>query len=141
MSRISPLHFVNASLVFGLLLAVTDAVAQTQSPAGGGGGGGGTTSQLVNTACEQGHINKCGQRSLGETCTWTMHVDLSAVQRSGGFTFGTQTCVSKGYIDLYKDFESENRTGGCYVLPRTPWDGSGWGRRGDEDGDDSEESC
>ncbi len=137
MSRISPFHFVNASLVFGLMLAVTDVVAQSQSPSGGGG----TTSELVNTACEQGYLTKCGQRSLGEKCTWTVHVDFSAVQRSGGFTFGQETCVSKGYVDLYKDFQSENRTGGCYVLPRTPWDASGWGRRGDEEDGGEAETC
>ncbi len=127
MSRISPLHFVNAALVFGVMLAVTDAVAQVSPSAGGT-----TEGNLVYTACDQGQITKCGSAPLREECTFTLQIDLNALTRSGGFNFGGYTCVPVGQRDLFKDFRENVRTGVCYVLPRTAADGTA-ARRGHED--------
>lgn len=129
MSRISPLHFVNAALVFGVMLAVSDAIAQTAPTAGGTGSGPG---KLVYTACEQGQVNKCGTVPVSQNCTFTLQLDLNALNRSGGLSFGGTTCTPVGTKDIFKDFYEDARSGVCYVLPRTAADGSAV-RKGHED--------
>lgn len=136
MSRISPLHFMNAALVFGVMLAVTDAVAQ-QSPTSGGSSSG--SGKLVYTACEQGQVTKCGSKPASENCTFSIQVDLNMLAKSGGFSFGGYVCTPVGNMDLFKDFHEDTRSGSCYLLPRTAADGSRTRKGSEDDNGDSSE--
>lgn len=138
MSRISPLHLVNAALLAGVMLSVSDVVAQQTSPNSGGSGGERT---LVYTACQMGELTKCGSEPVRQNCTFSLQIDLDVFKRSGGFKFGGETCTDVGTKDLFKDFYKEAPYGFCYVVRRTPPDATRREDDGSEEQPETGSSC
>jgi len=137
MRSFSPLHLVNAALVFGVLLSVADVGAQPAAFAGDG------PDKLVYTSCNQGQVNVCGTEPTQSNCTYKFDLNLDPKDRAFGFNFGGWVCTPVGQRNLYKDFFQKASSGTCVVFPKFPADGSSTGRPDDdiEEPSDSEPTC
>lgn len=134
MNRGTLLSLVNVSLVAGLVLAVTDVVAQTRPTTEG--------PTLVTTQCGFGQLSVCGTETVAQKCTYTFSVtgDKSG---SFGFNFGGWVCTGGGTQNRYKDFDKNTATGTCVVVRRPAADATGTIRPEDDAEwfDDGSESC
>ena len=115
---------VNVSLVAGVVLAVSDVIAQ-QAPTT-------TTSTFVTTQCGFGQVTVCGTEPVGQICTYVFG---ATADKDGnfGFNFGGMKCTSGGTQNRYKDFNTNTATGTCVIVRRPPADNTGTRPPGDEE--------
>ena len=135
MNRGTLLSLVNVSLVAGLVLAVSDVVAQTQPNTDG-------SNTLVTTQCGFGQLTVCGTEVVAQRCTYVFGF-TGDKNGAFGFNFGGIVCTGGGTQNRYKDFNTNTSTGTCVVVRRPPADASGT-RPPEEDDpwiDDGAESC
>jgi hypothetical protein len=133
MNRGTLLSLVNVSLVAGLVLAVSDVVAQTRPTTE-------SAPTLVTTQCGYGQLSVCGTEPVALKCTYSFSL-TGDKNGSFGFNFGGWVCTGGGTQNRYKDFDTRTATGTCVVVRRPaadatstpPEDEEGW----TEDGGDS----
>jgi hypothetical protein len=143
MNRGTLLSLVNVSLVAGLVLAVTDVVAQTQPTTSTTTTTSTSTSPtLVSTQCGYGQITVCGTEVIGQQCSYVFGL-TGDKNGAFGFNFGGMVCTSGGTQNRYKDFDSKTATGTCVIVRRPPADATGTTPPEDEGDwyDDGTEEC